>query len=62
MRVKFYESAETFKKAEKIDFPDHRSEYKELGRGRLLFYVTFRGGKAYLDVNRFYKMIGLQHK
>jgi len=48
--------------AEKIDFPDHRSEYKELGRGRLLFYVTFRGGKAYLDVNRFYKMIGLQHK
>ncbi len=47
--------------AEKIDFPDHRSEYKELGRGRLLFYVTFRGGKAYLDVNRFYKMIGLQH-
>ena len=48
--------------AEKIDFPDHGSEYKELGRGRLLFYVTFRGGKAYLDVNRFYKMIDLQHK
>lgn len=48
--------------AEKVDFPDHRSEYKELGRGRLLFYVTFKGGKAYLDVNRFYKMIGLQHK
>ena len=45
--------------AEKVDFPDHRSEYKELERGRLLFYVTFRGGKAYLDVNRFYKMIGL---
>lgn len=45
--------------AEKVDFPDHRSEYKELGRGRLLFYVTFEGGKAYLNVNRFYEMIGL---
>jgi len=45
--------------AEKVEFPDHRSEYKELGRGRLLFYVTFRGGKAYLDVENFYKMIGL---
>lgn len=43
--------------AEKVDFPDHRSEYKELGRGRLLFYVTFRRGKAYLDVNKLYEMI-----
>ncbi len=48
--------------AERVDFPDHKSEYKELGRGRLLFYVTFRGGKAYLDVNRFYKMIGLSNE
>ncbi len=48
--------------AEKVEFPDHRSKYKELGRGRLLFYVTFKGGKAYLDVNRFYEMIGLQFK
>ncbi|MGB5596202.1 MAG: AccI family restriction endonuclease [Crocosphaera sp.] len=23
--------------------------YKELDRGRLLFYVTFQGGKGYLD-------------
>jgi len=45
--------------AEKVDFPDHKSEYKELGRGRLLFYVTFKGGKAYLDINRFYKMIDI---
>ncbi len=45
--------------AEKVEFPDHRSEYKELGRGRLLFYVTFIGGKAYLDVEKFYEMIGL---
>ncbi len=51
-----------FQLAEKIDFPDHWSESKELERGRLLFYVTFKGGKAYLDVNRFYEMIGLSLK
>jgi len=45
--------------AEKMDFPNHKSEYKELGRGRLLFYVTFKGGNAYLDVEKFYEMIGL---
>lgn len=43
--------------AKKVDFPEHRSKYKELERGRLLFYVTFKGGKAHLDVNKFYKMI-----
>jgi len=50
---------EGFLLAEKVEFPDHWSEYKELGRGRLLFYVTFRGGRAYLDVKKFYEMIGL---
>lgn len=33
----------------KIDMPQHRSAMKELDRGRLLFYVTFDGGKGYLD-------------
>ncbi|RXK87604.1 AccI family restriction endonuclease [Chlorobaculum sp. 24CR] len=33
----------------KIDMPDHQSQMKELGRGRLLFYVTFSGGRGYLD-------------
>ena len=33
----------------KIDMPAHKSEMKELDRGRLLFYVTFSGGRAYLD-------------
>ena len=33
----------------KIDMPDHQSELRELDRGRLLFYVTFTGGKGYLD-------------
>lgn len=33
----------------RIDMPEHRSAQKELERGRLLFYVTFRGGRGYLD-------------
>lgn len=33
----------------RIDIPDHKSAMKELDRGRLLFYVTFTGGKGYLD-------------
>lgn len=33
----------------KIDMPQHKSAMKELDRGRLLFYVTFEGGKGYLD-------------
>lgn len=33
----------------KIDMPGHNSAMKELERGRLLFYVKFKGGKGYLD-------------
>ena len=33
----------------RIDMPEHRSAMKEQERGRLLFYVTFRGGRGYLD-------------
>lgn len=33
----------------KIDMPEHKAAMKELARGRLLFYVTFEGGKGYLD-------------
>ena len=33
----------------RIDMPEHQSAVKEQQRGRLLFYVTFRGGKGYLD-------------
>lgn len=33
----------------KIEMPDHVSAMKELDRGRLLFFVTFKGGKGYLD-------------
>lgn len=33
----------------RIDMPEHNSAMKELERGRLLFYVKFKGGKGYLD-------------
>jgi len=33
----------------RIDMPNHKSAVKELERGRLLFYVTFHGGRGYLD-------------
>lgn len=41
----------------KIDMPEHKSAMKELGRGRLLFYVTFAGGKGYLDEEIFIRDI-----
>ena len=41
----------------KIDMPEHKSAMKELDRGRLLFYVTFQGGKGYLDNNIFMRDI-----
>ena len=37
----------------RIDMPEHQSAVKEQQRGRLLFYVTFRGGKGYLDPEAF---------
>lgn len=37
----------------RIDLPEHRSAMKELERGRLLFYVTFQGGRGYLDAEVF---------
>jgi len=45
--------------AYKIDEPKHESVRKEMGRGRLLFYVTFKGGTVYLDVNNLRKILGI---
>ena len=39
--------------ASKVDEPLHESVRKEMDRGRLLFYVTFKGGTAYLDLESF---------
>lgn len=36
--------------AYKVDEPNHNSVRKEMNRGRLLFYVAFQGGTAYLDL------------
>jgi hypothetical protein len=41
----------------KIDMPEHKSTMKELDRGRLLFYVTFNGGRGYLDNEVFQREI-----
>ena len=38
--------------ASKVDEPEHHSVRKEMDRGRLLFYVSFQGGTAYIDVDK----------
>ncbi len=45
--------------ASKVDEPLHESVRKEMDRGRLLFYVTFNGGTAYLDVENLRKILGI---
>ncbi len=45
----------------KIDEPTHKSVRKEMGRGRLLFYVTFNGGKAYIDIEQLTKTLGIEN-
>ena len=32
-----------------------------MGRGRLLFYVTFNGGKAYIDIEQLTKTLGIEN-
>lgn len=44
--------------AERVDEPKHSSVRKEMSRGRLLFYVHFDGGQAYLDTTRFETLFG----
>lgn len=46
--------------ANKVYEPEHKSVRKELARGRLLFYVTFKGGKACLDVENLIKILGIK--
>jgi type II restriction enzyme len=43
--------------AYKIDEPEHKSIRREMGRGRLLFYVTFDGGTAYLDIDNLKQLL-----
>jgi AccI restriction endonuclease len=46
--------------AKKVEEPEHKSVRKEMARGRLLFYVTFEGGKACLDVENLIKILGIK--
>lgn len=45
--------------ASKVEEPIHESVRKEMDRGRLLFYVTFKGGSAYLDVDNLRNILGI---
>lgn len=46
--------------AETIIEPTHHSVRKELNKGRLLFYVKFDGGEAFLDANNFESLFGIK--
>jgi AccI restriction endonuclease len=46
--------------AYKVDEPSHQSVRKEMDRGRLLFYVTFKGGTAYLDIAHLKTILGIK--
>ncbi len=45
--------------ASKVVEPEHKSVRKEMDRGRLLFYVTFKGGTAVLDVDNLRNILGI---
>ena len=54
-------SKEGIEIASKVDEPDHESVRKEMDRGRLLFYVTFKGGTAYLDIDNLTHILGIKN-
>ena len=47
--------------ASKVDEPLHESVRKEMDRGRLLFYVTFKGGTAYLDIENLRTILEIEN-
>jgi type II restriction enzyme len=44
--------------AQAVNEPNHHSVRKELNKGRLLFYVKFDGGEAFLDKQNFDSLFG----
>jgi len=48
--------------AYKVEMPEHKSEMRELGRGRLLFYVTFKGGRAYLNISNLLSLLDIREE
>lgn len=47
--------------ASKVDEPSHKSVRKEMERSRLLFYVTFNGGCAYLNAENLKSLLNLKN-
>lgn len=45
--------------AYKILEPEHKSVRREMGRGRLLFYVSFEKGTAYLDIDSLKQLLNI---
>lgn len=45
---------------DKIDEPCYEGTRKEMEKGSLLFYIKFRGGTAYLNVNNFKKLFNIE--
>lgn len=45
--------------ASKVDMPSHQSDFRELDRGRLLFYVKFEGGEMYLNPENLFGLLNL---
>lgn len=56
--IKIRSKAET-EVAYKIDEPEHQSIRREMDRGRLLFYITFKGGTAYLNVDNMRRLLDI---
>lgn len=50
----------THQVAYKVDEPEHKSVRREMGRGRLLFYVSFDKGTAYLDIKILQELLNIQ--
>lgn len=44
---------------EKVSLPEHYSQMKELGRGRLLFFVKFKDSFSTLNVQAFKNLLGI---
>ncbi len=47
--------------AYKVEEPEHSSIRKEMARGKLLFYVSFDGGTAYLDVAELKTLLNIEN-
>ena len=47
--------------AYKIEEPEHKSVRREMGRGRLLFYVSFDKGTAFLDIENLKSLLDIQN-